>query len=56
MSQSGKYRNTIHNEKVAFVVDDITSRSPPSMAFDKQVVVGELGNGKTPMFDDSYPQ
>ena len=28
MSKSQKYRNLAHNDKVAFVVDDITSRDP----------------------------
>ena len=28
MSKSQKYRNIAHNDKVAFVVDDITSRDP----------------------------
>ena len=28
MSQSQKFRNIAHNNKVAFVVDDITSRDP----------------------------
>ena len=28
MSKSRKYRNIAHNDKVAFVVDDITSRDP----------------------------
>jgi pyridoxamine 5'-phosphate oxidase family protein len=28
MSKSQKYRNIAHNEKVAFVVDDIASRDP----------------------------
>lgn len=28
MSRSRKYRNIIHNDKVAFVVDDIPSRDP----------------------------
>ena len=28
MSKSQKYRNVAHNEKVAFVVDDIASRDP----------------------------
>jgi pyridoxamine 5'-phosphate oxidase family protein len=28
MSNSQKYRNIAHNDKVAFVVDDITSRDP----------------------------
>jgi pyridoxamine 5'-phosphate oxidase family protein len=28
MSKSQKYRNLSHNDKVAFVVDDITSRDP----------------------------
>jgi pyridoxamine 5'-phosphate oxidase family protein len=28
MSKSQKYRNVAHNDKVAFVVDDITSRDP----------------------------
>jgi pyridoxamine 5'-phosphate oxidase family protein len=28
MSKSQKYRNIAHNNKVAFVVDDITSRDP----------------------------
>ncbi|SHY72816.1 pyridoxamine 5'-phosphate oxidase-related FMN-binding protein [Mycobacteroides abscessus subsp. abscessus] len=28
ISQSRKYRNIIHNAKVAFVVDDIPSRAP----------------------------
>ena len=28
MSKSQKFRNIAHNDKVAFVVDDITSRDP----------------------------